>query len=98
MGRESRYIRIDRYTGEWAGTQELPSLEYLCWNCNTRISSNRGYAIILPTQAYIDGDVEAGIYLCHRCGYPTFLLNGKQIPGAPFGQAFKGSKSYYQDK
>ena len=88
-------IMIAGHYAKWDKVQQLPSLDYVCWYCNTRISSDKGYRLLVPHQLYDSNDLsypdvfKAGIYLCHRCGYPTFLLNGKQIPGIPFGKSFE---------
>lgn len=95
MGREISQIKIAGDYARWTGIQQMPSLDYVCWHCNTEISSNEGYRLVLPHSMYTSTDssypdmLKAGIYLCHRCGYPTFLLDGKQIPGVPFGSSFE---------
>lgn len=95
MRQKISQIKIAGNYARWEGIQQLPSLDYVCWHCNTEISSDIGYRLDLPTAMYNSADpsypdtLKAGIYLCHRCGYPTFLLNGKQIPGIPFGKSFE---------
>ncbi len=95
MSQEISQIMIAGNYAIWENIQQIPSLDYICWHCNTRISSDMGYRLAVPASIYNSSDpaypdlLKAGIYLCHRCGYPTFLLDGKQIPGSAFGKAFE---------
>ena len=95
MSQEISQIMIAGNYARWERIQQIPSLDYICQHCNTRISSDIGYRLAVPATIYNSSDpsypdlLKAGIYLCHRCGYPTFLLDGKQIPGSAFGKAFE---------
>ena len=91
MSRVISQIEIAGNYAQWVNVQNLPSLSYTCWNCNTVVSSDQGYRLAIPSALYNDTPdyLRAGIYICHRCGYPTFLLNGIQVPGIPYGKSFE---------
>lgn len=64
---------MPRGTLLWTGGHtNLHSRDYVCGHCGKDVSSSVGYTD------------EAGvgrIYICHRCGRPTFFMNDDQVPG-----------------
>lgn len=91
-------LKIGYHDCQWQSTQELPSMEYVCWYCNADISSNKGYQLKAVgfgwsedpyrDMATLPDVFRSGIYICHRCGFPTFVFNNSQIPGIPYGKTF----------
>src|SRR5688500_12624630 len=67
---------------EWNNSGIQVSRSYVCGHCGNHLASNVGYW----AQNTSSGN-RANIYICHFCSAPTFFdKNGKQHPGAAFGE------------
>jgi len=69
----------------WTQIQTLQSKSYTCGYCENPIASQHGYS---GTINIVGGKVF--IYVCHKCFQATFFdKDGKQTPGASFGESIK---------
>ena len=66
----------------WSGVSKIGSTSYTCGHCGNSIATEMGY--VATTQGY---GISARILVCHKCTKPTFFVEGKQIPGAYFGNS-----------
>jgi hypothetical protein len=67
------------------GHDNIGSHKYTCGYCGQRLASERGW---LGTSS--NGIPRARINICHHCTRPTFFdENGKQYPGASYGESVK---------
>lgn len=75
-------------TIEWSSiSSNLVSKDYICGHCGADICSKSGYSGIYREQRGRQGLViNAYIYICHRCSFPTFFFNDYQSPGPTFGK------------
>lgn len=73
----------------WHAVNTLGPKAYTCGYCSHSLSSEKGYFADLPPDGRIAR--RAWIYVCHFCGKPTFFsTDGKQTPGANFGEDISG--------
>lgn len=62
----------------WKNLETIVSRKFSCGYCGNSIASNKGY-----TGEYYKSDFTAEIYICHKCGCPTFFdYNDSQTPGS----------------
>ncbi len=77
---------------EWEGIRMAASKSYTCGHCGERLAANVAYSAIETNIRQPGG----WIYICHFCYRPTFFdLNGRQIPGAAFGNSVNSIESIY---
>jgi hypothetical protein len=70
----------------WDGTRALESHQFTCGYCGSFVASKEGWYGASP----MNSNHRTKIYLCHLCGNPTsFIYDGGQIPGVPFGNPVK---------
>ena len=68
---------------QWNKCNRIGSRSYTCGHCGNPIASNEGYF-----GQYLEGKAIVQIYICHKCGKPTFFdRDGTQIPGELFGNS-----------
>jgi DNA-directed RNA polymerase subunit RPC12/RpoP len=70
----------------WNNSQGLEPRSYKCGYCRQTVGPDKGWQTqqqhTWNNRAVADGHV----YVCSFCGKPTYFdVNGKQCPGAPFG-------------
>ncbi|MCB7130400.1 MAG: DUF4145 domain-containing protein [Candidatus Brocadiales bacterium] len=71
---------------DWQNRASLPPKDYVCGHCAKDINSRVGYLALSGASG-----IGACVYLCHRCGRPTFFdVDDKQYPGAKFGYSVEG--------
>ena len=71
----------------WLKVENIPSHNYTCGYCGNSLASEKGWICQDPQ----NGSLKAFIHICHFCNKPTFLdTDGKQYPGASFGDYVKG--------
>lgn len=70
---------------KWANSSTLKSKSFLCGYCGNDVSSEKGFHCTIEEHSQHKGN--ATIYICHRCGSPTFFSNSNyQTPGAIYGK------------
>lgn len=68
----------------WHNLEQLPSEQFVCWNCGNQVASSIGY------QAMIDSYFEPSIYICPHCKAPHIIdINKCEIPSALPGHHIK---------
>jgi hypothetical protein len=70
----------------WQGAlQRMGARDFICGHCGRDITSNLGY---IASRSDPPGNMSA--YICHRCEKLNFFdEEGRQFPGAPFGDTVK---------
>jgi len=69
----------------WRALEAVTSKVYRCGHCGEKVASERGYSAMAIEDGIQIGS--ASQYYCHTCGLLTFFdADGKQIPGAKFGE------------
>lgn len=69
----------------WYNAQAIQAVKFVCFRCNTSVSSNQGYsASLLKGSNAKDSGV---IAVCPGCTYPNTFINGVQHPSPALGRA-----------
>ncbi len=75
---------------DWSTAIILKSLSFICGNCNSDISSEKGFNGIFQEKNSRGQNIAhpVQIYICHKCTMPTFIcsIKGIKIPGNTFGK------------
>lgn len=67
---------------EWYNIANVGSRSFTCGYCGAPIASEKGWW----AKFHETGKVLAYIYVCHKCGRPSFFdIDGKQTPGVAYG-------------
>ena len=68
---------------QWKNIESLISSSFVCWNCNNRVASDRGYKTH-------DDNLRKKIYLCPYCNAPNaYDVSGKAILSSLLGKEIK---------
>lgn len=75
----------------WREITNLTPKKYVCGFCSHKVSSDKGWSGRIHQY---QTTINANIYLCSECDYPTFFCESIQIPGVKFGS----NVNYIPDK
>ncbi len=64
-------------SGKWSSVGSHNPRKFKCGYCDSQVGSEKGY--------YSEQDTSRRIFICPACFRPTFFEEGKQFPGAAYG-------------
>lgn len=69
----------------WSDIQNLDSHKFTCGHCGNPLVSDKGFIGNFLVSIGRSETRPVHIYICHYCTKPTFIAEGSQVPGVPFG-------------